>query len=128
MRDIEMLDPAALAGSNRWTVHLTDVAGFERRPILNLHVVNCRPGEVRGNHLHRQQEEYVCVVADRMLCVFTWTDRERREIVIEGPRVFRIPPGIAHAWKNVGASTGYLILYSDKADRLADTEPAMLIE
>jgi len=41
---------------------------------------------------------------------------------------FTMRPGIAHAFKNIGTTTGYLLVYADKPFDPADIHPVALLD
>lgn len=85
--------------------------------VRNLHVVVSRPGTVRGNHLHRNATESICVVEGHFVAYFDDPrDRELLHLEIPAGRavLLQIQPGIVHAFENVGRSDGLLLCYADK--------------
>ncbi len=98
--------------------------------VFNLHVATATPGTVRGNHLHPRRTETICVLGGNFLAEFRSQDSENFSMEVpEGQVVaFRIPPGAAHAFKNVGHSMGYLLCYADIPFESTDIEPVRLME
>lgn len=100
------------------------------RSVFNVHLVSCRPGAVRGNHLHPIRTEIVIVIGGTFELVFrdVKTGREQTMTVSDEDSIgFRIPPGIAHAFKSTGSSTGYLLCYADVPFDEGDIEPVRLL-
>lgn len=96
----------------------------------NAHVVVTEPGAVRGNHRHRIGMETVVVYGPALVRI-----REGREskesVVAEGECVrFTIPPGVSHAFKNIGCSPNLLVCFNTRAydPQHSDTENDVLIE
>lgn len=98
--------------------------------VRNLHVVVCHPGTVRGNHLHRNATEALCVLEGHFIAYFE-DPRDRDLIPIEIPAgrfvLLEIQPGIAHAVENVGRSDGLLLCYADRPFAELDTESFTLL-
>jgi len=99
-----------------------DERGWVTNPIVpppagsalgHVHIASLAPGAVRGNHVHPESGEYVLVWGGR--AEMTWDDSELglvSEETAEGELVvYEIPPGVAHAVKNVGERDVYLIAY-----------------
>lgn len=78
----------------------------------NVHVVLTQPGEVRGNHFHRNATETVAIVGPalvRMRVGGVVTDFE----IPEGEaRRFVIPPGVSHAFRHGGTFPAVLVSFS----------------
>lgn len=88
------------------------------------------PGTVRGPHEHREQTDLFCLIGNFRL--YFWDNRknsntykENRIIeIIDTPTVAVIPPGIVHAYKNIGSSDGFVINLPDRLYRgRGKTEP-----
>ncbi len=99
------------------------------RAVRNLHAVVAEPGEVRGNHLHRDRTEVVTVVSGHFHARF---EEARSGAMVDFDDVpagasFEIPPGVAHALRNVGETAGVLVCYSDQPFDRHDVEPARLL-
>lgn len=79
----------------------------------NVHVVLTRPGEVRGNHRHRVATEITAVVGP---CRVRWKDAAGGLHDLEIPAGqswrLRIPPGVAHAYRNDGDVPMVLVSFS----------------
>lgn len=78
----------------------------------NVHVVLTRPGEVRGNHVHRASTEMTTVVGP---CLLRFRDSAvLRDIEVPADEVWRftIQPGIAHAYRNTGDRLMTMVSFS----------------
>ena len=98
--------------------------------IAGIHVVAILPGQVRGNHLHKDTNELLFFFSGKG--VFYWEeDGELVERALDGGQaLIRIPAGIKHAFKNSGEEVVYLLAVRDGAfdpDR-PDVEPHRLVE
>ena len=79
-----------------------------------------RPGQARGPHEHRHQTDYFCFIGRFRL--YLWDNRKGSETfgthqVIdsnERPVTVIVPPGVVHAYRNLGTSPGTVINFPDK--------------
>jgi dTDP-4-dehydrorhamnose 3,5-epimerase len=75
---------------------------------------------VRGPHEHREQTDFFCLIGRFRLYFWdnrkTSTSYKQKETVdtSEIPIIAVVPPGIVHAYKNIGISNGYVINLPDK--------------
>jgi len=74
-----------------------------------------RPGVVRGPHEHRQQTDLLYLAASSHFAVHLWDNRPdspsygqhvRLEAGAENQLTILIPPGVVHAYKNIGPVDG----------------------
>lgn len=78
------------------------------------------PGLVRGPHEHRDQTDCFCFIGRFRL--YLWDNRERSSTFMEKriietadvPTVAVVPPGIVHAYKNIGSSEGFVFNLPDR--------------
>jgi dTDP-4-dehydrorhamnose 3,5-epimerase len=89
------------------------------------------PGVVRGPHEHVDQADMFCFLGPSTFKVYLWDNRKEspsymvREIISAGeedPRCIIIPPGVAHAYRNVGDRMGMVVncpnrLYAGKGKK-----------
>jgi dTDP-4-dehydrorhamnose 3,5-epimerase len=94
-------------------------AGFTLRQI---NYSELEPGVIKAFHLHvRQTDVWYVPPGDRMLLVLvdvrkgSPTEGVRMRLVLGdgGSRLVRIPPGVAHGVRNLGAGTGRIIYFVD---------------
>jgi dTDP-4-dehydrorhamnose 3,5-epimerase-like enzyme len=83
----------------------------------DMHVAGIEPGHVRGNHFHVQRRELIVVLPHDAWSLH-WdagadTEPARRRFVDAGAVAIAIPPGAAHAIRNDGAATLWLIAATD---------------
>lgn len=73
------------------------------------------PGVARGPHEHRDQSDYFCFFGPSNFKMYLWDIRPKSptylvaqtEVVGEdNPMALVVPPGVVHAYKNVGKSQG----------------------
>lgn len=76
------------------------------------------PGATRGPHEHLQQTDYFCFIGPAAFKLYLWDNRLEsstylcHEIAILGqgrPLRVVIPPGVVHAYRNVGDSAGLVV-------------------
>jgi dTDP-4-dehydrorhamnose 3,5-epimerase-like enzyme len=78
----------------------------------NVHVVLTEPGGVRGNHFHRSSVEMTAVVGP---CLVRLKESgEIRDIEVPSGEIWRftIPPGVVHAYRNIGAGPMVLVSFN----------------
>jgi len=78
----------------------------------NVHVVLTQPGEIRGNHVHRTAVETTTLVGPALIRL-----KEQgivRDIKVPAGEILRltIPPGVVHAFHNIGESAMVLVSFS----------------
>jgi dTDP-4-dehydrorhamnose 3,5-epimerase len=73
------------------------------------------PGIARGPHEHTDQADYFCFLGPSNFKMYLWDSRpnsptrgiRQTDIVGEGkPMALIVPPGVVHAYKNVGSGQG----------------------
>jgi len=73
------------------------------------------PEIARGPHEHEEQADFFCFLGPSTFKVYLWDNRpsspshrafESRLVGEENPMALIIPPGIVHAYKNVGTAPG----------------------
>lgn len=86
----------------------------EYRPKM-AYVSMTNPGVARGPHEHVEQADYFCFIGPGLFRVYLWDARKdsptfgRKEVKDAGeghPFALIVPPGVVHAYKNVGDGTG----------------------
>ena len=108
-----------------WLVELfrNDLIDPKYRPEM-AYVSLTKPGVVRGPHEHVDQSDYFCFIGPSTFRVYLWDARpdsptfgarEVREVGENAPYALIVPPGIVHAYKNVGDTDG---LVFNAANRL----------
>ncbi len=99
--------------------HAQAVAGFTLRQINYSEV---EPGAIKAFHLHqRQTDVWYVPPTDRMLLVLldvrqgskTEGARMRLTLGAGASRLVRIPPGVAHGVRNLAATAGRIIYFTD---------------
>jgi dTDP-4-dehydrorhamnose 3,5-epimerase len=84
------------------------------------------PGIARGPHEHREQADLFCFLGPSNFKLYMWDTRRqsathgnRMTVVVgeDNPQLVRIPPGVAHAYKNVGSQPGIVYNLPDRLYR-----------
>ena len=94
----------------------------ELRAQRNVHVVITEPNEVRGNHVHETATETTSVVGP---CLVRLKEGgEVRDVEIPAGETWRltIPPGVVHAFRNIGDAPMVLVSFSTHLHDPAGTE------
>jgi len=74
-----------------------------------------QPGIARGPHEHVEQTDWFCFMGPSNFKVYLWDTRKDspsrgiRQVVFAGsdsPRMVIVPPGIVHAYRNIGTENG----------------------
>jgi dTDP-4-dehydrorhamnose 3,5-epimerase len=82
-----------------------------------------RPGIVRGPHEHREQTDIFCFVGPSKFRITLWDAREASatrgaKMVIEAgdgrPGLVVVPPGVIHAYRNIGLVDGLVFNCPDR--------------
>src|SRR5450755_2783936 len=90
---------------------LSDAELAEQR---NVHVVLTQPNEVRGNHVHLTAVESTTVVGP---CLVRLKEEDQvRDVEVPAGEVWRftIPPGVPHAYRNLGSAVMVLVSFSTR--------------
>lgn len=81
------------------------------------------PGVARGPHEHVEQTDYFCFLGPSNFKVYLWDRRSGspsygvRQVFFAGldsPRMVIVPPGVVHAYKNVGTESGLVFNAPDR--------------
>jgi dTDP-4-dehydrorhamnose 3,5-epimerase len=124
-----LLQPLVPATDSRgWLTELfrTDVleaAGLaEARPVMGYFSMT-RPGVARGPHEHREQTDLLAFAGPSDFEVTLWDNRTgsptfgRRERFVMGasrPATLIVPPGVVHAYRNVGKVDGWVLNFPNR--------------
>ena len=74
-----------------------------------------QPGIARGPHEHVEQSDYFCFIGPSNFKVYLWDTRGDsptrgiRQIIytgVDSPMMLIVPPGVVHAYKNIGTENG----------------------
>ncbi len=82
-----------------------------------------RPGVTRGPHEHREQSDYFCFIGPSDFSLYLWDNRtgakqyricENIQAGESRPLAIVIPPGVVHAYKNIGSNEGWVFNAPDR--------------
>lgn len=101
-----------------WLVELfrQDEIDKQYYPVMS-YVSQTLPGVTRGPHEHTTQTDYFAFVGPSDFKIYLWDHREEssskgiRMVVYAGenaPAIVIIPPGVVHAYKNIGTQPGWV--------------------
>lgn len=99
-----------------WLLELfrQDELDREAHPVMS-YVSMTRPGVARGPHEHREQTDFFCFAGPSTFRLYMWDARSGspthgRKCVLDldgdEPTSVLIPPGVVHAYKNIGSRDG----------------------
>lgn len=102
-----------------WLVELyrNDELSAGDQPVMG-YVSETLPGVARGPHEHVEQSDYFAFLGPGDFKLYLWdarassvTFRHRQTVVVgeSNPQAVLIPPGVVHAYKNVGERPGWVI-------------------
>lgn len=76
------------------------------------------PGITRGPHEHLEQTDYFCFLGPSTFRLSLWDNRKGSatyrskmsvDIGEDNPKIVIVPPGVVHAYKNIGGKPGLVI-------------------
>lgn len=82
-----------------------------------------KPGVTRGPHEHEYQADYFCFLGPSDFELYLWDNRkgavsfrslEVHRVGVSRPMAILVPPGVVHAYKNVGESDGWVFNAPDQ--------------
>lgn len=105
---------------------LLDSAGIADAQPVMAYLSMTKPGFARGPHEHREQTDFFAFDGPSDFEVTLWDNRAesptfgRRETLLLGaskPATLVIPPGIVHAYRNVGRVEGWVLNFPNRLYR-----------
>lgn len=99
-----------------WLVELfrNDELSSEYHPVM-AYISSTRPGVARGPHEHVAQADYFCFLGPSTFRLYLWDNRANSktcgihftvDVGSENKAAVVIPPGVVHAYKNIGNVDG----------------------
>lgn len=99
-----------------WLAELfrSDELDAEVMPVMS-YISMTQPGVARGPHEHVDQTDCFCFIGPSNFKVYLWDARSdspsygKKEVFfagIDSPKLVIVPPGVVHAYKNVGVENG----------------------
>ncbi|MCB2201779.1 dTDP-4-dehydrorhamnose 3,5-epimerase family protein [bacterium] len=92
------------------------------RPAMG-YVSTTRPGAIRGPHEHREQTDIFCFSGTSSFRLYLWDNRNSGRTAVVHETVdlpmgqyfsVVIPPGVVHAYKNIGSVDGVVMNFPDR--------------
>ncbi|MEE8329169.1 MAG: dTDP-4-dehydrorhamnose 3,5-epimerase family protein [Thermodesulfovibrionia bacterium] len=122
MEGLEITKLSVYKDNRGWLGEIIRADETNLKPLM-AYLSMTNPGAVRGPHEHREQTDLFCLIGNFRL--YFWdnrknspTYRENKTLEIsDDPTVAVIPPGIVHAYKNIGSSDGFVINLPDRLYR-----------
>jgi dTDP-4-dehydrorhamnose 3,5-epimerase len=78
-------------------------------------------GIVRGPHEHKKQTDIFLFLDNYHFCLYLWDNRSgsktyeyKYKMVLEETVLIIVPPGVVHAYKNIGEENGLIINFPDR--------------
>ncbi len=78
----------------------------------NVHVVLTEPGQIRGNHFHRVGWEVSTVVGPALVRYREGGQTTSVEVPPNEVWRFRFPPGVVHAFQNIGTEPMLIVSFN----------------
>lgn len=119
MEGLEIKEIAVYKDGRGWLAEIIRDDESELKPVMS-YLSMTNPGLVRGPHEHKEQTDYFCFIGRFRL--YLWDNRStsltyKEHKVIETkdvPTIALVPPGIVHAYKNIGSGEGLVINMPDR--------------
>lgn len=116
IHDVVVKPLAKFLDERGWLAELfrSDELAPEVMPVM-AYVSMTQPGVARGPHEHVDQTDYFCFIGPSNFKVYLWDSREGsptrgvKQLIFAGvdnPTMVVVPPGVVHAYKNVGIDNG----------------------
>lgn len=119
MEGVEIRPLNVFTDSRGWLaeIYREDEALF--RPVMT-YVSVTKPGIGRGPHEHAEQADFFCFLGDFRL--YLWDNRpgsatygqHTKTDLTDRPHVAIVPPGVVHAYKNIGTKDGLVFNLPDR--------------
>ncbi len=121
---VEIRKPKRFSDRRGWLCELfrQDEIKDGKYPVMS-YISMTKPGAARGPHEHRFQTDYICFPGQSKFKVHLWDNRPESETFgdffsfeVEKNSVIMviIPPGIVHAYKNIGDIEGIIFNAPDR--------------
>lgn len=91
-------------------------------PVMG-YLSSTEPGIARGPHEHAEQADYFCFLGPSNFKVYLWDNRpqsptylaRQTDVVgVDKPMLVIVPPGVVHAYKNVGKVPGIVLNFPNQ--------------
>lgn len=93
---------------------------------IHSYLVSIEPGKTRAKHYHNKKEEWLCICSGKIELLLEDTKTKKRKKLIldsesENYYIIYIPPGVAHAVKNINNNRSSVVVFSRTPDKIDDT-------
>ncbi len=116
--------------SRGWLTELfrQDELPADCRPAMG-YVSATKPGVTRGPHEHREQADCFCFIGPSRFRVYLWDNRpesptfrdfQTQIVGSRRPMLVVVPPGVVHAYKNIGDKLGLVYNFPNRLYRGPD--------
>ncbi|OGI25295.1 MAG: hypothetical protein A3J76_00080 [Candidatus Moranbacteria bacterium RBG_13_45_13] len=109
-----------------WVANLAEYATEKGYVIENIHLAPIKPGQIRGNHFHKKQKEWIFVFGGKG--IFSWKEQgviKKQEIETGSQYLFEIDPECPHAIKNTSNKDIYLCAFTDSKYNLQNPDSVL---
>jgi len=132
MKRVEVTELKQLEDERGWLLKILTRKEMPKSDFGEIYITTAHPGVIKANHYHRYTNEWFCVIrGSARLVLEDIESKDRKEILMGNTKLLtvKIPSGIAHAVKNIGNDTMYLVAIADQPydDRKPDTYSYNLI-
>ncbi len=121
---VRVTDLTKYSDERGWLMELfrTDEITESIMPAMS-YISMTHPGVARGPHEHVDQTDYFCFAGPSTFMVYLWDGRKdsptykAKQIILAGeeaPKVVIVPPGVIHAYKNVGTVDGLVVNFPNR--------------
>jgi dTDP-4-dehydrorhamnose 3,5-epimerase-like enzyme len=112
-----------------WLVELISM-NYRDQPFRCVHgyLVSITPNHTRANHFHRKKEEWMGIVTGKIkLNLVDIVTKENNTLSLDSQsdnyELIYVPPGTAHAIKNIDTRVSSIIIFSRNPEDPEDTYP-----
>lgn len=98
-----------------WIVSIAEFATNQGQKIENIHIGSISSGEIRGNHFHENQTEWIFVFGGKG--IFSWKEEEgikKQELNSNNNLLFEVSAGCPHAIKNIDNHDIYVCAFTNQ--------------
>lgn len=98
-----------------WIVSIVEFATKQGQKIENIHIGSINPSEVRGNHLHKRQIEWIFVFGGKG--IFSWREGnkiKKQKLDKNKYFLFEVGFGCSHAIKNIDEQNIYVCAFTNQ--------------
>lgn len=119
IHDVVVRDLKKYSDPRGWLVEVfrEDEIDLRYRPVME-YISMTGPGIARGPHEHYEQADFFAFLGPSRFRIILWDGRDKspsfatRQVVMAGeeePKTLIIPPGVVHAYQNIGSVMGMVV-------------------